>query len=38
MSAYKDKAKITAGAINALGIVGLMAVFALAIVWMAPPH
>jgi hypothetical protein len=33
-----ERAKITAGTITALVIVGMMAVFALAIVWMPPPQ
>jgi hypothetical protein len=33
----KEKFKITAGAIAAIVIVGMMVVVALAIVWMPPP-
>jgi hypothetical protein len=33
----REKARITAGAITAIVIVGLMAVIALAFLWMPPP-
>jgi hypothetical protein len=32
----KEKAKITAGAVSAIIIIGLMAVIALAFLWMPP--